>query len=249
MIRRLTILLCAALMLTGGRVLAAGDELPTVDDYLSALNAVQNGSGTQSLQPVFELAINTASGVEAALPSMSDADYEALKKRLQGFAMNRGKAVYARPSAEYFKALAKKKGTKADRAFFDIYAATEPDNNAMYPAYIKQQPDESGCTLFSGQLLTGLYRKWLDFRTTYPEAYTTEAQGELDSMDAELQAGTCACDGRDQVTAGLSAFVKAFPDLPIAPKIKDRIAEIKAGKSHIRFNCHGASQKAEEVTD
>jgi hypothetical protein len=42
-----------------------------------------------------------------------------------------------------------------------------------------------------------------------------------------------------KTTAGLQAFVKAFPDLPITPKIKTRIARIHSGKSSFRFNCHG----------
>lgn len=217
---------------------AAGAAPPAVDDYLNALNAIQNSKTRQSLQPVYELAISSAPGVQAALPSLSGSDYAALKKRLQGFLLNRDEVAYARPSADFFKALAKRKGTKADIAFFDVYAATEPDQNTIFPAYIRQQTDDTGCTVFSGSLLTGLYRRWLDFRTTYPDAYTTEAQGELDSMEVELRGGTCACEDQKAVSAGLEAFTRAFPDLPITPKIRERIEGIKNGKSHIRFNCH-----------
>lgn len=240
-IRRATaarLVVTAILLLLSGNVGSAIAAPATVDEYLDALAAVQNSRSRQSLQPLYELAINCAPGVQAALPSLSDSDYAALKKRLQGFLLNRDEVAYARPSADFFKALAKSKGTKADVAFFDIYAATEPDRNNIFPAYIRQQTDDTGCTIFSGPLLTGLYRKWLDFRTTYPDAYTTEAQGELDSMDVELRAGTCACDSQKEVSEGLAAFVKAFPDLPVTPKIRERIERIKDGKSQIRFSCH-----------
>jgi hypothetical protein len=231
-------LLLASLVIGTPPASAADTRAPMGDDYLAALNAIQTSKERQSLQHLFELAIKEAPGIQAELPNLSEADYAALKARLSGFILNRDKAAYVRPSADFFKALAKIKGTKADRAFFDVYAQTEPDQNAIFPAYIRQQTDYTSCTVFSGSVLTGLYRKWLDFRTTYPDAYATEAQGELDSMDAELQAGTCACENKDQVTAGLTAFVTAFPDLPTAPKLRDRIARIKDGTSHIRFECH-----------
>jgi hypothetical protein len=135
--------------------------------------------------------------------------------------------------------LARRKGTKADREFFDIYARTEPDSNRGLPAYIERRGDHSRCTRFEGPLLVGLYRGWLSFRTSHPDAYTTEAQGEIDSLTTELQAGTCACGSKEQVIAALEAFVKAFPDVPLAPEINGRIARITRDASHIRFNCQG----------
>jgi hypothetical protein len=86
-------------------------------------------------------------------------------------------------------------------------------------------------------LIVDLYRGWLTFRTTYPYAYAAEAQGEIDSLESELVSGICACEDADKTAAGLQAFVDAFPDLPITPKIRNRVAQIRSGKSSFRFNC------------
>jgi len=247
MSRRLPGGLRAALAATGLSLVvlnsfrAPASELPpTIAQYSNAVEQVLNSKERQSLQPVFELAIQNSPGLQAILPSLSPAELEALKPKSKGLIVNRENPTYVRPSADYFNDLSKSKGTKADRAFFEIYARTEPDKNAIYPAYIRQQPSNTGgCTIFDGPLLIELYRAWLGFRTTYPDDYATEAQGELDSMNAELQAGTCACGSQNEVTAALTAFVKAFPDLPIAPKLRERIDRVKAGTSHIRYHCHG----------
>jgi len=156
---------------------------------------------------------------------------------MQGFIVVRQKPIIVRPSVDYFKSLARKIGTKADRAFFDVYQRTEPDGNGPFPAYIKQQTDEAGCTRFDGKLMVDLYRGWITFRTTYPDDYAAEAQGEVDSLESELLSGICSCENAEKTAAGLQAFVDAFPDLPITPKIKDRIAKIRSGKSSFRFNC------------
>jgi hypothetical protein len=87
--------------------------------------------------------------------------------------------------------------------------------------------------------MSDLYGGWMTFRTMYPDAYASEAQGEIDSLETELLSGICSCDNADKTAAGLQTFVKAFPDLPITPKIKTRIATIHSGKSSFRFNCHG----------
>jgi hypothetical protein len=239
--RTVRIALLLWIWIAGGLVVvsaAAAVELPpTVDQYLEALNSIETSRGRQSLQIVFELASESSPGIQAVLPSLSESEYGELHRRLKGFILTRGSIVYARPSATFFKTLARRKGLKADVAFFAAYAETEPDQNAIFPAYVRQQDGIAGCTIFSGPLMTGLYRKWLTFRTGYPDAYATEAQGELDSLDAELLSGICACEGREQVAAGLDGFVKALPDVPIAPKVRKRVEEIRAGTSHIRFEC------------
>jgi hypothetical protein len=87
--------------------------------------------------------------------------------------------------------------------------------------------------------MTSLYRGWLSFRTAHPDTYATEAQGEIDSLTTELQAGTCACGNKEQVIAALEAFVKAFPDVPITPELRSRIERVRHDTSHIRFDCRG----------
>ena len=218
---------------------AAGVEVPpSVNAYASALTDLHNARGKSPIEPVFEAGMQASPQIQAVLPDLSEAQYQQVQRQMQGFIVVREAVIVVRPSVDYFKGLARKQGTKADRAFFDIYSRTEPDGNGPFPAYIQQQTDESGCTRFDGKLMVDLYRGWLTFRTTYPDDYASEAQGEIDSLETELLSGICSCDDAGKTTAGLQAFVKAFPDLPITPKIKTRIARIHSGKSSFRFNCH-----------
>jgi hypothetical protein len=218
---------------------AAGVEIPpSVNAYASALTDLHNARGKRPIEPVFEAGMQASPQVQAILPDLSESQYQQVQRQMQGFIVVREAVIVVRPSVDYFKVLARKQGTKADRAFFDIYARTEPDGNGPFPAYIQQQTDESGCTRFDGKLMVDLYRGWMTFRTTYPDDYASEAQGEIDSLETELLSGICTCENAEKTAAGLQAFVKAFPDLPITPKIKTRIAKIHSGKSSFRFNCH-----------
>lgn len=232
----------AILLVAGSIGSVRAEEIPDgVAAYADALAALQKSRGRQSIEPVFEAGIQTTSHLQAVLPSLSEADYQSAQHEMQGFIVVRTPTEnpVVRPSVDYFKVLAKKKGTKADRAFFDIYALAEPDGNGPFPSYIKQRDEESGCTNFAGKKITELYRGWLAFRTGYPDAYQSEAQGEIDSIETELQSGICSCDDADKTAEGLQGFVEAYPNVPIAPKIKTRIDQIKSGKSAFRFNCKG----------
>ena len=206
--------------------------------YASALDDVRSSRGKSPIEPVFEAGMQASPQVQAVLPDLSESQYQEVQRQMQGFIVVRQEPIVVRPSVDYFKNLARKQGTKADRAFFAIYSRTEPDGNGPFPVYIKQQTDESGCTRFDGKLMVDLYRGWLTFRTTYPDDYAAEAQGEIDSLESELLSGICTCENADKTAAGLQAFVDAFPGVPITPKIKGRIAQIKSGKSSFRFNCH-----------
>ncbi len=220
------------------RALAA-EEIPVaVATYASALNDLKSGTGQQSIESVFEDGMKVSPALQAVLPELSEADYQKAQRQMQGFMVERREAIFVRPIVGYFKELAKKSGTKADRAFFDIYERTEPDGVSPFPAYSEQQTDEAGCTRFDGKQLVDLYRGWVTFRTAYPDDYAPEAQGEIDSLESELQSGICSCVDASKTAAGLQEFVTAFPDLPITPKIKRRIAEIRSGKSSFRFHCH-----------
>jgi hypothetical protein len=229
----------AALETNAPARLSAAEEIPpAVAGYAQALDELLKSNGNQSIETVFEAGMQASPSVQAVLPDLSDAQFQKVKQQMQGFVVARDKTTIVRPKVEYFKTLARKLGSKADRAFFEVYGRTEPDVNGASPAYIRNQSDEAGCTRFDGKLLTDLYRGWLTFRTEYPDDYAPEAQGEIDSIETELRSGICSCDDAKTTAAGLQTFVDAFPDAPIAAKIKTRIAQIRAGKSPFRFNCH-----------
>ena len=212
---------------------------PALEAYAAAIDDLIESHGKQPIEPVFEDGMKAAPKVQAILPDLNEAQYQNVQRQMKGFMVVRGEhqTTVVRPSVDFFKDLARKQGTKADKEFFAIYQRTEPDGNGPFPAYIQQQTDEAGCTRFDGKLMIELYRGWLTFRTTYPDAYATEAQGEIDSLESELLSGICACGDAAKTTSGLQAFVDAFPDLPITPKIKARIARIPSGNPGFRFNC------------
>ncbi|MGA7870592.1 MAG: hypothetical protein WCA22_06805 [Candidatus Binatus sp.] len=222
------------------QVSAAGVEIPaSVGAYASAMDDLRSSRGKHPIEPVFEAGMKASPELQALLPDLSESQYQELQRQMQGFIVVRHEKTIVRPSVDYFKSLARKQGSKADRAFFAIYARTEPDGNGPFPAYIRQQSDETGCTRFDGKLMVALYRGWITFRTMYPDDYASEAQGEIDSLESELLSGICTCENAEKTAAGLLAFADAFPDLPITPKIKTRIAQIHSGESSFRFNCHG----------
>jgi hypothetical protein len=216
-------------------------EIPeSVEAYASAMNDLLKTRGKHPIEPVFEAGMQAAPELQALLPDLSEAQYQQVQRKMPGFIVVRQGLIVVRPSVDYFKNLARKQGSKADRAFFDIYQRTEPDDNGPFAAYIRPQTADTGCTRFDdGKLLVELYRGWMTFRTAYPDDYAPEAQGEIDSLESELLSGICACENAPKTAAGLQAFVDAFPSVPITPRIKRRIAQIRSGKSGFRFNCHG----------
>jgi len=221
------------------QAVAADVEIPAaVEAYASAREDLRTSRGKSPIEPVFEAGMKASPELQAVLPDLSEAQYQQVQRQMQGFIVVRQESIIVRPSVDYFKSLARKAGTKADRAFFDVYQRTEPDGNGPFPAYIKQQTDEAGCTRFDGKLMVDLYRGWMTFRTAYPDDYSAEAQGEIDSLESELLSGICTCENAEKTAGGLQAFIDAFPDLPITPKIKTRIAQIRSGESSFRFNCH-----------
>ncbi len=239
-LRRSVALAVVVAILSCELFIAGAAELPpSVDEYASALSAITSSRGRQSLEELFEIAIKSAPHVQAILDTLSPGELAALRKKMPGMQITRAEPATVRPSAAFFAKLARRKGDKADRAFFAIYERSEPDSSPGAPAYIALSDGRPGCTRFDGPLLVALYRGWLSFRTEYPDAYATEAQGEIDSLDAELAAGTCACASRNQVAAGFEEFIKAFPDLPLTQKVRARLDRIKAGTSQMRFGCRG----------
>lgn len=206
--------------------------------YSQAIAHLLQSHGKDPVEPVFELGMKASPGLQAVLPQLSESQYQQVQRDMQGFMVARIVTVVVLPSVYFFRDLARKQGTKADRAFFEIYDGTEPDSNGGFPAYVQQQTDEAGCTRFDNKIIVDVYRGWLTFRTAHPDAYAAEAQGEIDSLETELLAGICSCANAKKTAAGLQAFVKAFPNVPITPKIKARIAQIRSGKSKFRFDCH-----------
>jgi hypothetical protein len=221
---------------------ATAQELPDdAESYASALNKIATTKGRTSLESLFGLALNACIKLNDIVPNLNDSQLDALGKKLPGLMLKRDRTPLAHPSAKFFADLARRKGRPQDRAFFDLYARTEPDATPGIAAYVRHSSPDSRCTSYDGKLMADLYGAWLAFRTKYHDDYSSEAQGEIDNLDAELLSGICACGGADETAAGLQKFVDELPDVPIAPKIRDRIALIRSGHSDFRFNCKASA--------
>lgn len=228
----------AAFTMLAAAVPATAQEFPAgVDNYASELHEIEHTRGRQSLEDLFDLGIEVGPRLQGIVNSLDAAQLKELRDKMRGFVIERGEDATVHPSAEFFRKLARRKGNRVDREFFELYARTEPDSNRGQPAYIAPSGNAPGCTRFDAPLMISLYRGWLGFRTAHPEDYTTAAQDEIDSLTMELRAGTCACGSKEQVISALEKFCAAFPDVPLTPELHDRLERIRRGSSQIRFDC------------
>jgi hypothetical protein len=65
---------------------------------------------------------------------------------MKGFVVNREETVFVQPDTNFWVTLAGSKGQNADQQFFQLQKKTYPDS--VWPAYVQQQTDYSGCTDF-----------------------------------------------------------------------------------------------------
>jgi hypothetical protein len=207
--------------------------LQLADDYSLALGKYQRQKSRASVESVMRKG-KAVGGKLDEIEALSDADYVLLEKKMQGFVVNRQEILFIEPDSMFFARLAKTRGTKADLAFFALMPQIRPQN--VWAAYIDQQTDVTGCTLYGNGALTGLYGKALQFKRAYPKAYVVDINKEIDEILSEFTDGTCACGSRASVEKEFRAFIKTFPKDKNTPVIKKRLANLKRNKD-FRFNC------------
>jgi hypothetical protein len=220
-------------------VFAASDPITSVPEgverYAREMDAVMKSPGPVSLEPVFGEGLSAAKALERdQLERFDQSTYTKVQAAMVGFAVNREEAVFADPLADFFLKLAREKGTRIDRAFFEAQKKTHPDG--ILPAYMQQQSDYSGCYVFDGGTITSLYGIWIAFQESYPDHYREATQVEL-SRIAEVLASTCACEGEDSVRKEFENFLKIYPGSPLAAKVAARLQTLNSHTSGIRFYC------------
>jgi len=169
------------------------------------------------------------------LENLSAADYASVEKKMRGFVVNRDEIIFVKPDVGFFMKLSKRRGTKADIAFFKFLGELRPES--VWVAYIQQQTDYSGCTIYGKGILTRLYGKAKQFRQQYPSAYVADIKEEIENMKSELTMDTCACGDRNSVIKEFQLFIKTFPADKITPIVRKRLKEVQSRKSAFRFNC------------
>ena len=240
--------LVAAIGLQPGLLTAtpsAAAQLPVdvqslVDQYAAAIATAQSGRGSvesafalvDRLRDVLMLESRAAGTV---LESLDDSTFARLGRALPGVALNRQEVLVVDADVDYYATLAAAHGDPADRAFFSTLKATYPDS--VWPAYIQQQTDATGCTEFGTPALVDAYRAWTAFQARFPGRYALRTRTEIGSVTAALTRSTCACGNAASVQAGLQRFVDAFPSSPLTSQVRDRLRAVRAGASNVRFSC------------
>jgi hypothetical protein len=233
--------------LVGLGTIAALAQLKTTDQaavetYRSAIRSAESGRSTRGIESAFsalasmrEALLEVRNG-QTVLESLPDEDFRRLGRDLPGVVINREETVYVMPDVDYFTTLAAARGDGEDRAYCAALKATYP--KSVWPVYVGQQTDFSGCTRFGSMSLVDTYRAWSDFQRKFPGRYAMGAKKEIDAAIEDLTESTCACGGKAAVEQELQRFLQDFPTSSIRAKIDQRLEALRAGRSEIRLNCH-----------
>jgi len=111
------------------------------------------------------------------LESLTEEEFGRLKRELPSALINREEVVFVEPDPAYFAKLAAARGDSADRAFFAALKATYPE--PVWPVYIEQQTDYSGCTRFGSMSLVDTFHAWAQFQRGCPDRYVAAAKHEV----------------------------------------------------------------------
>src|SRR5262249_44221032 len=133
--------------------LAASDYRALVEEYVSALSRLTTGAQAISVEAVYARAERLGALLSSGtvMESMRKDEFESLRAQLPGFRLNRDEVLIAKPDPAYFLDLARRYGGPADRAFFDVVTYVHPEG--VWPVYVDQQTDYSGCTRFGQRAL------------------------------------------------------------------------------------------------
>lgn len=170
-----------------------------------------------------------------AMEALSAQRYSEMRDSTEGMIFVCNEVVVARPDGEYFLHLAERFGRPADVEFFQNRLRTYPEG--VWPSYVEQQTDITGCTRFGNDELIERYRDWRRFRERHPDAYVAAVAHELQEIEREMADSTCACGSREEVRASLRTFANVFADSPASSRVKERLSALDNGHSDIRFAC------------
>ena len=219
----------------------SASQREAVDAYRVGLAALEARKAGVTLEDVFDRAraashalIESADNPSAFEGLTPDA-FAQLQRDLRGLVVNREETLIVQPDADFFVSLAERVGTPTDRRFFSAYKSTYADS--VWPMYIEQQTDYSGCTVFGSGKLVEAWRLWSEVERELPGRYHDYAHAEWLKVSHELATSTCACGDRSSVERELRQFLDAFPDAPDRSVIASRLRELKEGRSNIRLQC------------
>ena len=187
--------------------------------HLAAIDCYEVARDRGSVSEAFAAARPVNAALLPVIEDLTEEEYSAIEHRLAGMIVNREEVLLAEPDAKFFLDLARKRGNTVDVEFFENYLATFPDG--VWPSYVEQETDVTGCTAFGKGELVERYAGWLAFRAAHPHAYEKAVAERL--ADIEMQVDARACGDDDSVLRELREFAAKFPRSPAAPRVRARI--------------------------
>jgi hypothetical protein len=206
---------------------------------IAALEAHRNG---QRVEPAFNALTKVRASLmmvgadkRTVLESLSDDEFARLEHELPGVLMNREETVFVEADPDFFVQLAVGHGDAVDREFFAALKATYPES--VWPVYVEQQTDYSGCTRYGSGTLVKTFRTWSQFQARFPRRYIAAVQGEVERISEALIGSTCACGNRASIEQELTQFLQTYRAARLAGAVAARLQAIQAGTTEIRVNC------------
>lgn len=215
-----------------------------IDAYRSSLAQLEtHAKGRRDLEAAYQAALKireallteSPDGKGRVLDSLPSDEYKRLQDELPGININREEILYSEPDPDFFVQLAVGHGEEADRLFFAALKATYPES--VWPVYVEQQTDYSGCTRFGSGTLVATYRLWSEFRQRFPGRYPATVQKETTRVTEALTRGTCTCGDSTSVERELRQFARSFPTSPFRQAVDARLRLLHAGQLNIRPRC------------
>lgn len=212
-----------------------------IDTYRVAIQRAQKApergqleAAFNAIEPLRQALVIGRDGSNSALEALSEPEFSQLRGELIGLVVNREEAVFVEPDVAFFQALAAR-GEPADRAFFSALSATFPES--VWPVYVEQQTDYSGCTRFGSGTLVATYLTWSVFRQQYPKRYEDASGTHLDDVKRALTESTCACGDRASVEKELTEFLRRAKVSELRTEVAARLAAVRSARAKFRFAC------------
>ena len=160
------------------------------------------------------------------------------KVALLGMVMNREESgiIFVDIDPLFFITTSRQFGTQADAEFFELYRETFP-HDYIWPAWMQQQTDYSGCTKFEAHIMVDLYNGWTLYRSRFPADYTDKVGEIIGNLEGQFTGSTCACGDRESVIAELKSFLDRFSTSSIAGSVERRLTGLEDRHSPIRPHC------------
>jgi hypothetical protein len=212
-----------------------------IDTYLMAVQAAQKASSSGQLEAAFnaisplrDSLVLDRDGNGSLLESLPERQFTELRRELVGVRVNREEVVFVEPDVLFFSRLARR-GDRADRAFFAALNSTYPES--VWPVYVEQQTDYSGCIRFGSGTLVSTYLTWAAFRRQYPKRYETGSRSQLDEIVRTFTESRCACGDRASVEQELTEFLRRADGSDVRSRVAARLAAIRGDRANVRFRC------------